>query len=79
MIIGYVQRMFHTCIGFGSSLYVFLLETAKLIGYILPFIIEGYQAKIFLIPLCLVSLAILLTIGHSVRKRHMAAKVSGTF
>src|SRR5690625_459572 len=79
VIIGYVQRMFHTCIGFGSSLYVFLLETAKLIGYILPFIIEGYQAKIFLIPLCLVSLAILLTIGHSVRKRHMAAKVSGTF
>lgn len=61
--IGYVQRMFHTKIGFGSSIYVFLLEFAKLIGYILPFIIAGYQAKIFIIPAFLVGTAIILMGG----------------
>lgn len=67
--IGFVQRMFHTKIGFGSSIYVFLLEFAKLIGYILPFIIEGYQAKIFIIPAVLVSTAIMLMIGLGIYNR----------
>lgn len=61
--IGFVQRMFHTKIGFGSSLYVFLFEFAKLVGYILPFVIVGYQPKIFMIPALLVGTAIILMVG----------------
>lgn len=63
VIIGYVQRMFHTRIGFGSSLYVFLIETAKLVGYLLPLFITGYTAKIFTIPALLVGFAILFMIA----------------
>jgi len=62
--IGYVQKMFHQKIGFGSSVYVFLLEFAKLIGYILPFIIAGYQSTIFVIPATIMSLGLLLMIGQ---------------
>ncbi|OPA73759.1 MFS transporter [Paenibacillus selenitireducens] len=57
---GYVQRMFHTRIGFGSSLYVFLSQTASLIGYLLPFLIPGYQPAIFVIPAALVVSALVL-------------------
>lgn len=57
---GYVQRMFHTRIGFGSSLYVFLSQTASLIGYMLPFLIPGYQPAIFTIPAALVASALVL-------------------
>ncbi|PFO09340.1 MFS transporter [Bacillus sp. AFS076308] len=60
---GYVQRMFHTRIGFGSSLYVFLSQTASLIGYFLPFFITGYQPRIFIIPCGLVSASIILMVG----------------
>ncbi|WP_314591482.1 MFS transporter [Paenibacillus terrigena] len=51
---GYVQRMFHTRVGFGSSLYVFLSQTASLVGYLLPFLVPGYQPTIFVIPAALV-------------------------
>src|SRR5699024_4549506 len=61
--IGFVQRMFHRKIGFGSSLYVFLFEFAKLVGYILPFIITGYQPSIFLLPAALVTTSIVLMVG----------------
>jgi len=60
---GYVQRMFNTRIGFGSSLYVFLSQTAALIGYFLPFLIPGYHPRIFIIPSVLVCAAIILIIG----------------
>ncbi|TWD96534.1 MFS transporter [Neobacillus bataviensis] len=60
---GYVQRMFHTRIGFGSSLYVFLSQTASLIGYFLPFFIPGYQPRIFIIPSGLVFASIILMVG----------------
>ena len=43
VVMGYVQRMFHTRVGFGSSVYVFLFQMASLIGYALPFMIEGIQ------------------------------------
>src|SRR5690606_27886043 len=57
---GYVQRMFHTKIGFGSSLYVFLFQMASLVGYVLPIWIQGYTPKIFIIPTTLVGTGILL-------------------
>ncbi|MCM3728990.1 MFS transporter [Neobacillus cucumis] len=70
---GYVQRMFHTRIGFGSSLYVFLSQTASLIGYFLPFFIPGYQPRIFIIPGILVCGSIILMVGlvfiHRVRAK----------
>jgi MFS transporter, SET family, sugar efflux transporter len=60
---GYVQRMFNTRIGFGSSLYVFLSQTAALIGYVLPFLIPGYHPRIFIIPSVLVCAAFILMFG----------------
>lgn len=57
---GYVQRMFHTRIGFGSSLYVVLSQTASLIGYLLPFLVPGYSPSIFVIPAVLVTAALAL-------------------
>jgi MFS transporter, SET family, sugar efflux transporter len=60
---GYVQRMFNTRIGFGSSLYVFLSQTAALIGYFLPFLIPGYHPRIFIIPSVLVCAAFILMFG----------------
>lgn len=75
--IGFVQRMFHDKVGFGSSLYVFLFEFAKLVGYILPFIITGYQPKIFILPALLVSIAVLFMIGFFLfnRKKEQALAV----
>lgn len=61
---GYVQRMFHTKIGFGSSLYVFLFQMASLVGYILPVWIQGYTPKIFMIPAILVGTGILLMVSY---------------
>lgn len=60
---GYVQRMFNTRVGFGSSIYVFLSQTAALIGYFLPFLIPGYHPRIFIIPSVLVCAAFLLMFG----------------
>lgn len=57
---GYVQRMFHTRIGFGSSLYVVLTQTASLVGYLLPFLVQGYSPSIFYIPAALVAAALTL-------------------
>ncbi|WP_225442518.1 MFS transporter [Paenibacillus lycopersici] len=59
---GYVQRMFHLRIGFGSSVYVSLTQLAALIGYLLPFLVPGYRPAIFAIPALLV-LAALALIG----------------
>ncbi|TCZ77825.1 MFS transporter [Paenibacillus albiflavus] len=56
---GYVQRMFIHRTGFGASLYVFISQTASLIGYFLPLLIEGITPTIFLIP----SLLIIVSIG----------------
>lgn len=71
---GYVQRMFNTRIGFGSSLYVFLSQTAALIGYILPFLIPGYHPRIFIIPSVLVCAAFLLMLGLFINIRVRAKK-----
>ena len=79
VVIGYVQRMFHTKIGFGSSLYVFLFQMASLIGYILPFIIEGYRPEIFIIPTALVGTGILLMIGLALFNRQKQVNISNTF
>ncbi|PLS09648.1 MFS transporter [Neobacillus cucumis] len=79
---GYVQRMFHTRIGFGSSLYVFLSQTASLIGYFLPFFIPGYQPRIFIIPSILVCASIILMVGlvfiHRVRAKKNSQSVGIT-
>ena len=57
---GYVQRMFLSRSGFGASLYVFISQTASLIGYLLPLFAEGYRQTIFLIPSSLVAGSLLL-------------------
>ncbi|MBB6675109.1 MFS transporter [Cohnella nanjingensis] len=51
---GVVQRMFLQRTGFGASLYVFISQTASLIGYFLPLTIEGVTPRIFYIPAALV-------------------------
>jgi MFS transporter, SET family, sugar efflux transporter len=71
---GYVQRMFNTRIGFGSSLYVFLSQTAALIGYVLPFLIPGYHPRIFIIPSVLVCAAFILMFGLFIINRVRAKK-----
>ncbi|MBW7457934.1 MFS transporter [Paenibacillus sepulcri] len=57
---GYVQRMFLSRTGFGASLYVFISQTASLIGYFLPLFIEGITPDIFFIPSALVALSLLM-------------------
>ncbi len=57
---GYVQRMFLSRTGFGASLYVFISQTASLIGYFLPLFIQGITPKIFIIPSLLVALSLLI-------------------
>ncbi|MBU5444391.1 MFS transporter [Paenibacillus sp. MSJ-34] len=57
---GYVQRMFIHRTGFGASLYVFISQTASLIGYFLPLLIEGITPQIFWIPALLLVLSIAL-------------------
>ncbi|QMV44826.1 MFS transporter [Cohnella cholangitidis] len=61
---GYVQRMFLHRAGFGASLYVFITQTASLVGFMLPVLIEGITPNIFYIPtaLVLVSLAIMIPV-----------------
>ncbi|MBS4198188.1 MFS transporter [Bacillus sp. FJAT-49732] len=73
---GYVQRMFHTKIGFGSSIYVFLFQMASLIGYILPFLIKGYSPQIFIIPSILVGVGILLMGGLALKNRQKPMTLS---
>ncbi|KJB87823.1 MFS transporter [Paenibacillus sp. E194] len=51
---GYVQRMFIHKAGFGASLYVFISQTASLIGYFLPLFIDGVTPQIFWIPAALI-------------------------
>ncbi|SDD77640.1 Major Facilitator Superfamily protein [Paenibacillus sp. UNCCL117] len=57
---GYVQRMFLHRTGFGASLYVFIAQTASLIGYLLPLVVEGVTPRIFFIPSALIVLSIAL-------------------
>ncbi|MCR8643235.1 MFS transporter [Paenibacillus sp. N1-5-1-14] len=57
---GYVQRMFIHRTGFGSSLYVAISQTASLIGYFLPLVIDGITPTIFAIPGGLVLLSLIL-------------------
>jgi SET family sugar efflux transporter-like MFS transporter len=57
---GYVQRMFLSRTGFGASLYVFISQTASLIGYFLPLFIQGITPNIFFIPSALVALSLLM-------------------
>lgn len=73
---GYVQRMFHTKIGFGSSVYVFLFQMASLVGYVLPFLIEGYKPQIFIIPSVLVGGGILLMVGLAIYSRGKQMEMS---
>jgi len=47
---GYVQRMFLHRTGFGSSLYMFLTQTASLIGFVTPNAISGLTPHIFFLP-----------------------------
>ncbi|PYI55974.1 MFS transporter [Paenibacillus flagellatus] len=76
---GYVQRMFHSRIGFGSSLYVALSQTASLVGYLLPFLVTGYSPAIFVIPAALVASALALmgiaTAADRRRSRNSATAV----
>ncbi|KQX46703.1 MFS transporter [Paenibacillus sp. Root444D2] len=55
---GYVQRMFINHTGFGASLYLFISQTASLIGYLLPVLIQGISPTIFIIPITLVMVAL---------------------
>ncbi|SHE13989.1 Sugar efflux transporter A [Chlamydia abortus] len=59
---GYVQRMFIHRTGFGASLYVFISQTASLIGYFLPLLIKGITPQIFWIPALLIVLSIMLMV-----------------
>lgn len=73
---GYVQRMFINRTGFGSSLYVFISQTASLIGYFLPLLIEGITPRIFIIPSLLVVLALGI-IGRVLYTERRSIKGSG--
>jgi SET family sugar efflux transporter-like MFS transporter len=57
---GYVQRMFISRTGFGASLYVFIAQTASLIGYFLPLFIQGITPNIFFIPSTLVAISLVM-------------------
>ncbi|NEW04926.1 MFS transporter [Paenibacillus sp. SYP-B3998] len=59
---GYVQRMFINHTGFGASLYLFISQTASLIGYLLPVLIEGISPAIFMIPITLVVVALFIIV-----------------
>ncbi|MCL6443065.1 MAG: MFS transporter [Alicyclobacillus sp.] len=71
---GYVQRMFLTRTGFGSSLYLFLSQTASLIGYLTPNLIPGLSPHIFLLPAALVVVSSGLLWVVSLRDRARAAQ-----
>lgn len=51
---GYVQRMFLHRTGFGSALYLFLTQTASLLGFFLPNLFPGFTPHIFFLPMALV-------------------------
>ena len=70
----YVQRMFLNRTGFGSSLYLFLSQTASLIGYLVPNLVPGYSPHIFLVPAALVLVA--LTIFWFLARRNSNYHVS---
>lgn len=57
---GYVQRMFLSRTGFGASLYVFISQTASLIGYVLPLFVRGVTPNLFFIPSALVAVSLLM-------------------
>ncbi|MBD8496915.1 MFS transporter [Paenibacillus arenosi] len=59
---GYVQRMFVHRAGFGASLYIFISQTATLIGYHLPLFINGVTPNIFWIPAGLITLSMIIMI-----------------
>ncbi|WP_028595686.1 MFS transporter [Paenibacillus assamensis] len=59
---GYVQRMFVHRAGFGASLYIFISQTATLIGYHLPLFIDGVTPNIFWIPAGLITLSMIIMI-----------------
>lgn len=69
---GYVQRMFIHKTGFGASLYVFISQTASLIGYFLPLLIKGITPTIFYIPsvLIVISIGIMVKVLYSERMSH---------
>lgn len=75
---GYVQRMFLSRTGFGASLYVFISQTASLIGYFLPLFIRGITPKVFFIPsvLAAVSLVIIGTVLYRERKTDLKGPMS---
>jgi MFS family permease len=64
---GYVQRMFIHRTGFGASLYVLMTQTASLVGYLLPLVIEGTSHVIFVIPAGLTAVSLLLS-GAVIRR-----------
>ncbi|MCD9020912.1 MFS transporter [Cohnella silvisoli] len=72
---GYVQRMFLHRTGFGASLYLFITQTASLIGFVLPLLIEGITPKIFYIPasLIIVSIAIMVKVLHKEKVEERAS------
>ncbi|MGZ9583284.1 MFS transporter [Paenibacillus marinisediminis] len=76
---GYVQRMFIHKAGFGASLYVFISQTASLIGYFLPLFIEGVTPSIFWIPSALIIASLALMGYILMRDRTLGAnmKMSG--
>ncbi|MCC3371606.1 MFS transporter [Cohnella sp. REN36] len=66
---GYVQRMFLRRTGFGASLYVFISQTASLIGYFLPLAIQGVTPTIFYIPAALVLASVGILTSVHLRRR----------
>ncbi len=75
---GYVQRMFLSRTGFGSSLYVFITQTASLIGYFLPLAVKGFSPLIFFIPSMLV-IAALALMGASAYNARTAKEHRSSF
>ena len=66
---GYVQRMFIHKAGFGASIYVFISQTASLIGYFLPLLIEGVNPSIFWIPSSLIFISLFIMITVLIKER----------
>lgn len=75
---GYVQRMFLHRTGFGSALYLFLTQTASLIGYFLPNLIPGFSPHIFFLPmgLVIVSSFLLWLVARRDAKKDLRPKLS---
>ncbi|NBD23042.1 MFS transporter [Paenibacillus sp. T1] len=73
---GYVQRMFLSRTGFGASLYVFISQTASLIGYFLPLFVHGITPNIFFIPSALVALSLVIIGAVLYRERGASSRRS---